>query len=78
METFGEFLERKELRWPGDCNVMNIARHADTPRCYVDPRGPHLKVKDRALDTTVTVVPKHRQINPYTCKAIIRDIEKSC
>ncbi len=80
MLTFDQFLERKttSFNWPGDCNSKTLARKAITPKCYLEPGGSHDKIKDREFGSTVTVVPRHRDINPYTCKAIIKDIEGNC
>ena len=80
MMTFDQFLDEKtsDLRWPGDCNARTLDRKAETDRCYIEPGHSHDKVKERQFGTTVTVIPRHKAMNPYTCKAIIKDLQRSC
>ncbi len=77
-EPYNERKTADDIRWPSDCNMKSIERKAQTDYCYVEPGGSHDKIKDRLTNGTVTVVPRHRDINPYTCKAIIGDIKRSC
>lgn len=79
--SFASFMEKKtadDIHWPSDCDMKTIERKAMTDLCYVEPGGSHDKIKDRATHGTVTIVPRHRGINPYTCKGIINDIKKRC
>lgn len=79
--TFDQFLERKtadDIHWPGDCNVRSIERKSETDRCYVEPGGSHDKIRDRGTQEIITFVPRHKGINPYTCKSIIDKVKKSC
>jgi hypothetical protein len=78
---FSDFLEAKlpdTIRWPADCDMKRIERKATNDTCYVEPGGSHDKVKKRTTKTTVTVVPRHKSINSFTCKGIIRDIKQGC
>lgn len=79
MLTFDQFLEKTmDLKWPNDCNGDTILRKVGGDKCFMEPGGSHDKIKEKAFGTTVTVIPRHRQLNPYTCKTIMRDLKKAC
>lgn len=81
MLSFDQFLERKtadDIKWPNDCNVNTLNRKAATDICFIQSGGSHDKVIHRATNTTVTVIPRHRSINTFTCKKMIDSIKKSC
>ena len=58
--------------------MKTIERKAKTDICYIEPGGSHDKIKKKSNNSTVTVVPRHKCINPNTCRKIIKDIKQNC
>ena len=85
MMTFTQFIERKtaeDFKFPRDCNHRGIASMTQaTTRCSLVGGGSHdhvVAADDTGKTRLVTVVPRHRDINPYTCKGIAKDIKNNC
>jgi hypothetical protein len=76
MQTFKQWLERKCLKFPSDCEKpATIIRRAQR-NCRVDHGGPHDKVFTKG-GNFVASIPRH-SISRHTCKDIIKDVEEKC
>lgn len=79
MKTFLQWVEGVGLKWPADCNGPTISRKAvNGGNCSCDAGGDHDKVRRKLDGSIVTVVPRHRRLNPNTCRSIIKRIEGNC